>query len=134
MPARRASSDTLMPVLRARQAAGIAVTAIPAGRVGRRTGMRTRLIAVVSALLLLAAGGGSGSSGNSGSGGSGMDLKIVQPADGTSVSTPFTVKVSASLPLGSQASGKHHIHVWFDDNANQYQVVEADNVRVDSGK
>ena len=99
--------------------------------------MRIRILAVLSALALLAAGCGSGSSddsGSGGSGGSGMSLQIVEPADGTSVSTPFTIKVNASVPLGTQESGKHHIHVWFDDNANDYQVVEADHVDVDSGK
>jgi hypothetical protein len=101
--------------------------------------MRTRLFAVVSALVLLTAGcggssGGSDDAGGNGSGGGGMSLKIVEPADGTSVSPPFTVKVQASVPLGTTGSGKHHIHVWFDDKANDYQVVEADHVDVDSGK
>jgi hypothetical protein len=98
--------------------------------------MRTRILAVLSALALLAAGCGGGSSGDSGggSGGGGLTLQIAEPADGTSVTTPFTVKVDSSVPLGTTESGKHHIHVWFDDKANQYQVVEADNVQVDSGK
>jgi hypothetical protein len=99
--------------------------------------MRTRIIAVLSAILLFAAGcGGSGGSSDSGGsgGGGGMSLKIVEPKDGASVTTPFTVKVEASVPLGTQESGKHHIHVWFDDHANDYQVVEADHVEVDSGK
>jgi hypothetical protein len=99
--------------------------------------MRTRILAVLSALALLTAGCGGGSSDNSGGGGSGgggLSLQIVEPADGTSVTTPFTVKVESSVPLGTTGSGKHHIHVWFDDKANDYQVVEADNVQVDSGK
>jgi hypothetical protein len=97
--------------------------------------MRTRILAVLSALLLFAAGCG-GDSENSGDGGSGggSDLRIVEPADGASVSTPFTVKVEAGVPLGTTESGKHHIHVWFDDNANEYQVVEADQVEINSGK
>jgi len=99
--------------------------------------MRTRILAVLSALALLAAGcggGDSGDSGDGGSGGGGMSLRIVEPTDGTSVTTPFNVKVESSESLGTTESGKHHIHVWFDDNANQYQVVEADHVQVDSGK
>jgi hypothetical protein len=99
--------------------------------------MRTRILVVLSALVLLVAGcGGSSddSGGGGGSGGGGLTLKIVEPTDGTSVTTPFTVKVDSGVPLGTTESGKHHIHVWFDDNANQYQVVEADNVQVDSGK
>jgi hypothetical protein len=103
--------------------------------------MRIRLIAVLSALLLLAAGcGGNGddtssssSGGDSGSGG-GMTLKIVEPAEGTSVNAPFTVKVEASVPLGKRETGLHHIHVWYDDHADQYQVVEADHVDVKSGE
>jgi hypothetical protein len=99
--------------------------------------MRIRILVVLSALLLLAAGcggdsGGSGDSAGGGSGG-GLSLRFVEPADGAQVSTPFTVKVEASVPLGTTESGKHHIHVWFDDNANDYQVVESDQVEVNSG-
>jgi hypothetical protein len=100
--------------------------------------MRIRIVAVLSALLLLAAGcgGDSGDSGDSGSGGSGggLSLRIVEPTEGAQVSTPFTIKVEAGVPLGTTESGKHHIHVWFDDNANDYQVVESDQVEIDSGK
>jgi hypothetical protein len=99
--------------------------------------MRTRILAVLSAVALFTAacgGGASDSSGSGGSGGGGMSLQIVEPADGASVNTPFTVRVQSSVPLGTTGSGKHHIHVWFDDKANDYQVVEADHVSVDSGK
>lgn len=108
--------------------------------------IRVRVIAVLSALLLLAAGcggsddttttgsGDSGSGSSSSSGGDGLSLSIVEPASGSTVSTPFTVKVQSSVPLGTRASGKHHIHVWYDDNADKYQVVEADHVDVKSGE
>jgi hypothetical protein len=105
-------------------------------QITRRTGMRTRILAVLSAVALLTAacaGDPASNSGDSGSGG-GLSLRIVEPAGDASVSTPFTVRVESSVPLGSTESGKHHIHVWFDDKANDYQVVEADHVSVDSGK
>ena len=92
------------------------------------------MIAVVSAVLFIAAGCSAGSASGSGGGGSGPSLKIVEPASGASVGASFTVRVQASESLGTQASGKHHIHVWFDDNANDYQVVEADHVQIESGR
>jgi hypothetical protein len=99
--------------------------------------MRTRILAVLSAVALITAACGTDSSGGSdsgGSGGGGLSLRIVEPAGGASVGTPFTVRVQSSVPLGTTGSGKHHIHVWFDDKANDYQVVEADHVAVDSGQ
>jgi hypothetical protein len=98
--------------------------------------MRIRILAITSALLLLAAGcggdSGSADSASDGSGG-GLSLRIVEPAGDASVSTPFMVKVESSVALGTTESGKHHIHVWFDDNANDYQVVESDQVEIASG-
>ena len=82
--------------------------------------MRIRILAITSALLLLAAGcggdSGSADSASDGSGG-GLSLRIVEPAGDASVSTPFMVKVESSVALGTTESGKHHIHVSFDDNA-----------------
>jgi hypothetical protein len=98
--------------------------------------MRLRILAVLSTLLLLAAGcgGDSGDSGDSAGGsGGGLSLRIVEPAGDAPVCPPFMVKVEASVPLGTTESGKHHIHVWFDDNENDYQVVEADQVEIASG-
>ena len=95
--------------------------------------MRIRIVAVLSAFLLLTAGCGGGADTGSGSGSGGMSLKITEPAAGAPVTTPFTVRVEASVPLGTTESGEHHIHVWFDDKANDYQVVEADHVDVMSG-
>lgn len=92
------------------------------------------MIAVVSAVLFIAAGCSAGSTSGSGGGSGGPSLKIVEPAGGAAVGASFTVRVQASESLGTQASGKHHIHVWFDNNANDYQVVEADHVQINSGR
>jgi hypothetical protein len=92
--------------------------------------MGTRIIAVLAGVLMLAAACGDG--GTAGSGG-GMTLTIVEPAADSTVTTPFTVRVQSSVPLGPTSSGQHHIHVWFDGNEAQYQVVEADNVEIPSG-
>lgn len=91
--------------------------------------MRTRIIAVLSALLLAAAGCG----GESAAEGGGEDLRIAEPASGATVSTPFTVRVEASVPLGTTESGRQHVHVWLDDNADEYHVVESNQVEIAAG-
>ncbi|MFD7022459.1 hypothetical protein [Promicromonospora sukumoe] len=73
--------------------------------------------------------GGSGSSSGSGGGG-GITLKITSPDDGATVDVPFTVDLSSSVPLGPTESGKHHVHVYFDGEDQQYLVVEGDSVQV----
>jgi hypothetical protein len=52
------------------------------------------------------------SSASAGSGG--PSLKITSPADGASVSEPFTVKLDASVPIGDPSTGDHHVHLCFD--------------------
>jgi hypothetical protein len=36
------------------------------------------------------------------------------------------------VELGSTRSGKHHVHVYFDGNDKQYEVVESDTVEISS--
>lgn len=73
----------------------------------------------------------SGGGGNAGNGG-GMQVSVSEPADGASVQLPFTLRVKSSVPLGSTKSGKHHVHVFFDGNSKQYEVVESDSVEISS--
>lgn len=98
-------------------------------RTGRRPG-RIRAAAVTAALLLLASllaacgnGGGSADAG-------GMSVSIVEPTKDATVSVPFTVKVDASVPLGATETGRHHVHLWFDDKADDYTVVESETTEV----
>ncbi len=74
-------------------------------------------------------GGGSTDSGGSGGGG-GMTLEITSPADGATVETPFTVELKSSEELGAPDTGKDHVHVFFDGNDQEYQVVEGNSVEI----
>ncbi|MEU2201737.1 hypothetical protein [Isoptericola sp. NPDC019482] len=86
------------------------------------------MAAAGAALALLAAGcgGDDGSGGGSG----GMTLEITAPDDGATVDVPFTVELSSSEELGPTESGAHHVHVFFDGDDSEYQVVESDSVEI----
>ncbi|WP_157602565.1 hypothetical protein [Promicromonospora kroppenstedtii] len=76
-------------------------------------------------------GGGSTDSGGAGAGaGGGMTLEITSPADGATVETPFTVELKSSEELGAPDTGKNHVHVFFDGNDQEYQVVEGNSVEI----
>jgi hypothetical protein len=64
----------------------------------------------------------------------GTSLSTAQPAKDATVSLPFTVKVDAGVPLGPTESGKHHVHLWLDNHANDYLVVESDTAEITSGQ
>ncbi|MEJ3744835.1 hypothetical protein WEI85_16255 [Actinomycetes bacterium KLBMP 9797] len=92
--------------------------------------MRHRLSCTLAALVLAAGGlaacgGDEAESTATGSGG-GMSVTVVEPAAGAEVQVPFTVRVDATTELGPQESGKHHVHVWFDDDEDNYTMIEAD--------
>ena len=96
----------------------------------------TRFRTAVAATLLLApatlvACGNDGEA--AGGGGGGMTVSIAEPANDATVSLPFTVKVDAGVPLGPTESGEHHVHLWFDDNAEDYLVVESETAEVSGG-
>ncbi|GAA1888099.1 hypothetical protein [Asanoa iriomotensis] len=82
-----------------------------------------------AALVLLAALAACGGTDADAAGG--MSVEVTAPAADATVEVPFDVELTASVPLGTTGSGRHHVHVWFDDNAGDYQVVEAPTVRVD---
>ncbi len=94
-----------------------------------RTSMdRIGVAAALVTLGMLAAscGGGSASSG-------GPTLKIASPADGASVSEPFTLKFDASVPLGSTSTGNDHVHVCFDGascDSGGYKIAYGDSLAV----
>jgi hypothetical protein len=90
------------------------------------------VIALMAATMPAACGNGSGGYGGSGggSGGGTMSVSVSEPAAGATVSLPFTVKIDSSVPLGDSASGRHHVHLYFDSNVNDYQVVETDTAQV----
>jgi hypothetical protein len=86
--------------------------------------------------LLLTAGGLAaalaGCSGDDagGSDGGGLSVSVTDPAADATVAVPFTVTVQASVPLGPEDSGKHHVHIWFDDNESEYRVVETPTTQI----
>jgi hypothetical protein len=59
-------------------------------------------------------------------------LAVSEPGSTEAVSVPFTVKVTTNVPLGTPASGDHHVHVYFDDNVNQYTVMTSDTIQITS--
>lgn len=85
-----------------------------------------RFIAIILLTTLAAACGAN----SSGGGGGELSVSVIEPASGTAVSVPFTVKVESSVPLGPTESGRHHVHIWFDDNESDYLVVESDTVQL----
>ncbi|MFD6177271.1 MULTISPECIES: hypothetical protein [unclassified Isoptericola] len=99
---------------------------------GGARGNAVRLAAGGAVLALLAAGcGGADDAGGGGAASAGgMTLQITAPKDGATVDVPFTVNLSSSEELGPTESGKHHVHVFFDGNDAEYQVVEGDSVEI----
>ncbi|MEU4363288.1 hypothetical protein [Promicromonospora sp. NPDC023987] len=103
-----------------------------------------RLVAGAALTVLLAAGCGGGDGGTGGTGGGygggaggggdaeagGMTLEITSPQDGDTVEVPFTVELASSEELGPTDSGAHHVHVFFDGDDQEYQVVESDSVEI----
>jgi hypothetical protein len=80
--------------------------------------------------LLLAACSAGGGDAAAGEGEGGPSVEITEPTADASVTAPFTVTVTASDPLGPTESGQRHVHIWFDDNEDDYLVVESDTVQI----
>ena len=83
-----------------------------------RHGIRLAALACV-ALLGAACGGGS----EAGSGGD-PTVTIEAPADGDEVTTPFRIELSSGVDLGPPESGKHHVHIFYDGDDGDYEVVD----------
>jgi hypothetical protein len=94
---------------------------------------RFKLFAAVAALALVAfACGEEGSSDNgaTGAGGDNPTVEITAPEDGADVGATFTLEFSSSEELGPTDSGAHHVHVWFDGEESNYEVVESPSFEV----
>jgi hypothetical protein len=95
-------------------------------------GRRRRLMGLggmLMGLALLAAACGTGA--NAG-GSNGLSVRIASPADGATVSEPFTVKLDASVPLGNPSTGDHHVHLCFDGKScdAEYTLVYGNSIPV----
>jgi hypothetical protein len=86
-------------------------------------------VAVLAAGLLAGCGNQS-SSGATSSGSDSPSLSITSPSDGDTVGSSFTVKWDSNESLGEPDTGKDHVHVFVDGNANDYQVVGGDSFQV----
>jgi hypothetical protein len=95
----------------------------------RKLGLFPTLLLVIP---LVACGGGTTGATASATGPNGLSMSVTEPTMGASVTAPFTVKVSSSVPLGVVSTGMHHLHIWFDGDANKYQMVESDTGQVKS--
>lgn len=82
-------------------------------------------VGLALALGLTACGGGQ-SGGSSGA----MSVSVSEPTAGSTVALPFSVRVDSSVPLGATSTGRHHVHIWFDGNADNYRVVESDTTQI----
>jgi hypothetical protein len=79
------------------------------------------------ALALAAAACGGGEPADVGSGGPGTDtqatLAIESPPEGAEVERSFMLEFASSEALGPSESGDFHVHVFFDGNEDEYEVV-----------
>lgn len=92
----------------------------------RRLGIS--VAAVVAAMTVVTACSDDGDGGDdSGNGDGGLSVTIMQPASGDTVSLPFTLEVDSSEELGTTASGLHHVHIFFDGDDSNYEVIEDGN-------
>ncbi len=94
---------------------------------------RKLMVFGIVALLFAAACGGNddtGAGGRTEQPAEELSLSIDGPADGSEVQVPFELTASASVPLGAPETGRHHLHVWYDGNANEYEVVNTESVEI----
>jgi hypothetical protein len=80
-----------------------------------------RIVVGIALVALLGVACGESSAAGSGDG---VSVSIESPADGDEVKTPLEVEVTSSEPLGPTDSGRHHVHLFFDGNSDEYQGVE----------
>jgi hypothetical protein len=62
-----------------------------------------------------------------------MTVQITSPADGAAVSSPFTVQLSTSVPIGEPDTGRHHVHLYYDGQTaeGEYDIVYGETATVD---
>jgi hypothetical protein len=85
---------------------------------------------ILVALVGASCGGGDDGGGSGGGAGGGGGFGIAAPEDGAEVSSTFSLEISSDEELGAPDTGLHHVHVWYDGNANDYTVVESSTFEV----
>jgi hypothetical protein len=66
-------------------------------------------------------------------GGGGDTLSITAPANGATMSQPFTVNLSSNQALGDPSTGDDHVHLCFDGascDSGSYQIVYGNSAQV----
>jgi hypothetical protein len=94
---------------------------------------RRTIAAIALAALVGAACGSSdegGSSNTEAGAGDSAALEIAAPEDGAELSVPFTLQLTAADDLGPPESGNHHVHVFYDGDDSEYEVVASDSFQV----
>jgi VCBS repeat-containing protein len=89
-------------------------------------------MAAAALLALAACGTGGAEAGGSGAEAGGPSISITEPADTSTVTQPFTLRVESSEEIGETDTGKDHFHLTFDGNEGDYTVEPDGEVRVDS--
>jgi hypothetical protein len=52
---------------------------------------------------------------------------VISPGPGDVVTVPFDVALDSNVPLGpSYVEEYYHVHIWFDDDAEAYSVIEGE--------
>ena len=96
----------------------------------RSMSMNTVLVAAFAfGVFAVACANGTSSAGGGGT----PTLTISSPANGASVSEPFTLKLDASVPLGDPSTGEDHVHLCFDGascDSGNYVKVYSDTTQV----
>lgn len=101
---------------------------VPKTREATRVRLSGRLLFALGAVALVLAGCGTGETDQAPTGiGS---LTIEEPSDGAEVTVPFTLQVSTDAELGATESGLNHLHVFFDGNESDYDVVTEDTYEI----
>ena len=95
------------------------------------TMMRKLVPCALVGVLLLAGCNSQPSGPATGTGNNGLSVSIVEPVRGALVQLPFQVKFTSSEELGTMSSGKHHVHVWFDDDTANYIMIESDSGKIE---
>jgi hypothetical protein len=91
--------------------------------------MGKRLLTALFTLAL--AGTACGGSSSEASAGGDTSVAISEPADGAEVRAPFRLELTAGVELGPPDSGRHHVHVFYDGNEDDYAVVETATFKVE---
>lgn len=62
-----------------------------------------------------------------------LTITIDDPAEGSTVSTPFDLELDTSVPLGETDTGRHHVHAFYDGNTQdgEYDMVFEETHSVD---